>query len=178
MQNRSSRRRLLAAVTAATAAAAFAPAASAEASLRELGTLTCSVLGEAPRADSGTPAEMAQGRAALCRFRPGDSGPEETYTATLKFIGQKPGGPDLNKTLMLVVKVPFSVALASGLLEQTYAADASTAAGRAGPLIGQRNSSFVLHPEPDAPNEPTLALGKTDLATLMVAELKLLSSPA
>src|SRR5262245_45624995 len=67
-----------------------------------LGTLTCTVGGEA---QSANPA--AQGRDVICHFRPGSDGAEEVYVGTMQGVGQA-------KTVfgrgavMLAVKVPAS----------------------------------------------------------------------
>src|SRR5262245_57549561 len=100
-------------------------AARGEHAVWEIGTLTCELAPEA----QPTPNEPGQGRAALCHFRPGSKGAEETYIGTFQFIGQeKPSSG--SRTIMLVVKAPVSKKVTAALLQQTYAADVSTGAGK------------------------------------------------
>jgi hypothetical protein len=163
----------LVACVASTLALAPARATAAQQALREIGTLTCSLEAEA----GGSPGEKAKGRASLCKFRPGDSGAEETYSATLQFISPASGEPAIAGTVILTVKAPFSAELGPGVLEQAYAADASTPAGNQVPLVGQTNDLLVLQPEPGRTG-PSLALGPATPATLIAADLKLRESPA
>jgi uncharacterized protein DUF992 len=143
----------------------------------ELGILTCTV----ERPASASPAPSAKGREAICEFRPRDSAPSETYVATLQFIGQD--GKTGAESIMLVVKAPHSTKLVPGVLEQTYAADASTGteASRSGakgvPLLGEKNGALVLQPEPNAEGEASLALGQPRPGILIRVELTLRSSP-
>jgi hypothetical protein len=146
---------------------------SAQPALWELGTLTCTLAGD----DGAAPAEKGKGREALCNFRPGDSGAEETYVASLQFVTQDGRQPRSGSTIMLAVKAPFSTKLVPGLLEQSYAADASTSGAKQLPLAGQKLGSLVLHPELGASGEPSMALGPPNQDTLIIAELKLRSSP-
>ncbi len=148
------------------------PAGCAEQAVQEIGSLTCSI---EPQSGGGL-AEKAEGRASLCQFRPGNSGPEETYSATLQFISPGGGKPAVAGTVMLTVKAPFSAELTPGVLEQAYAADASTSTGNQVPLVGQTDGLLVLQPEPGR-TEPSLALGQAEPATLIAAELKLEESP-
>ena len=163
------------AVLTATAGLLWPAAALTQQAPLAMGTLTCSLTSS----DSAGPAgEKAQGREAVCLFRPGASGAEETYVALLQFVSRDNDAIAGTKTLMLAVKAPASAPLTPGLLEQTYAADASAGtAGRQAPLVGQRNSSLVLHPEGEQA-QASLALGQPGTITLIVAELKLKSSPA
>jgi Protein of unknown function (DUF992) len=150
------------------------PASAATAPIQEavivLGTLTCSLGGEPDTASVG------QGRSVLCRFRPGSQGAEETYVGSMQGVGQ-------TKTLfgrgtmMLAVKGPASTALASGLLQQTYEADATTSGASTAPLIGARNRSIVLQSLTE--EEGRVAAGKTQSdAVVILIELKLEASPA
>ena len=145
---------------------------SAQQAIWELGTLTCSLAPEVQHA----PGEPGQGRAALCHFRPGNKGAEETYVGTFQFIGH--GNASDSRTVMLVVKAPVSKKIESGLLQQTYSADASTGAGKQSPLLGSRDSSIVLQSASERPAMPSMALGQSMPPIIIIAELKLTSSPA
>ena len=145
-------------------------ATSAQQALWERGILTCSLALE-------DKSQASQGREALCQFRPGDRGADETYVGTLQIVGQDKLPPG-STTIMLVVKAPVSKKMASGLLQQIYSAVASTAAGKQPPLVGEKDSSIVLQSAAAQSDWPSMALGQTMLATIMVAELKLKSSPA
>jgi Protein of unknown function (DUF992) len=147
--------------------------ASAEQAIHEVGTLTCSLAPEA----QATPSEPGQGRAALCHFRPGDKGAEETYVGTFQFIGQEKLSAG-SRTIMLVVKAPVSKKITVALLEQSYSADASTGAGKQSPLVGSKDSSVVLQSETTHSEQPTMALGQPMPALIIIADLKLRSSPA
>jgi hypothetical protein len=146
---------------------------SAQHAIWELGTLTCSLVPEVQL----TPGEPRQGREALCHFRPGNKGAEETYVGTFQFIGQGKV-PSGNQTIMLVVKAPISRMITPGLLQQAYSADASTGAVKQAPLIGARNSAIVLQTASEQSDLPTMALGQSMPGTIIIAELKLTASPA
>jgi len=149
-------------------------AMSAQQALWELGTLTCSLASETQR----TPSEPAQGREALCQFRVGDRGAEETYVGTLQIIGQDTV-PSGRQTIMLIVKAPISKTAASGLLQQTYSAVAPVMVGKQAPLVGENDGSIVLQPASPQSDWPSMALGQSKRATtIMVVELRLKSSPA
>jgi hypothetical protein len=159
---------------AALAAALGADARAAEIPVGHLGTLTCSMEREA--ADS--PAGKAKGREALCEFRLRDGTPSETYIGTFQFAGLE--GPAPAATMILMVKAPLSIKPLPGILQQSYAADASSsqdpAASKAVPLIGERSNFIVLQPEPRPASEPSLALGRPNVTILVSVELKLRSS--
>ena len=173
MKNRSTLSVLAVSLATASGLMLAGADASAEQAIHEVGTLTCSLAPEA----QATPSEPGQGRAALCHFRPGDKGAEETYVGTFQFIGQeKPSAG--SRTIMLVVKVPVSKKITVALLEQSYSADASTGAGKQSPLVGSRDSSVVLQSEATQSDGPTMALGQPMPALIIIADLKLRSSPA
>jgi hypothetical protein len=77
--------------------------------------------------------------------------------------------------MMLVVKGPYSMQSKPGMLEQTYGAEDIKPSDKNLPLVGEKNTAIVLHPEPKA-TEPTLALGQPKPSTLIRAVLKLRSS--
>ena len=79
---------------------------------------------------------------------------------------------------MLVVKTPVAKTIAPGLLQQMYSAAASASAGKQSPLVGEKDSSIVLQSASAQPEGQSMALGQSMPATIMVAELKLKSSPA
>jgi hypothetical protein len=148
-------------------------AMSAQQALWELGTLTCSLASETQR----TPSEPGQGREALCQFRVGDRGAEETYVGTLQIIGQDTV-PSGRQTIMLIVKAPISKTTASGLLQQTYSAVAPVMVGKQAPLVGENDGSIVLQLASAQSDWPSMALGQSKRTTIMVVELRLKSSPA
>ena len=122
---------------AALAAAVAAGAHAAEIPVGLLGTLTCSM--ERETADG--PAEKARGREALCEFRLSDGTLSETYVATFQFVGPDNQGEAPADTIILIVKAPISTSPLPGMLQQSYAADASTQPGpgrRQGRAPGRR----------------------------------------
>src|SRR5688572_8221379 len=173
MKNRSTRPGVAKALAIAMAVMLSPVAAPGEHAIWELGTLTCDVAPEA----QPTPNEPGQGRAALCHFRPGDRGAEETYVGTFQFIGQEKLS-SARRTIILVVKAPVSKKVTAALLQQTYSADVSTGAGRQAPLVGAKDSSLVLQSAASQSEQPSMALGQSLTAIIMIAELRLASSPA
>jgi hypothetical protein len=135
-----------------------------------LGTLTCSLTGQADGVSSGV------GRDMLCRFQPGHRGPEETYTGSVQGVGK---GELLFGTgaVLLAIKGPASTEVAPGMLTQTYAVDAGASGGAPAPLIGEKNKQIVL--QPLAEQEGRVAEGKTQPdAVIIRVELTLQSTPA
>jgi hypothetical protein len=136
-----------------------------------LGYLTCILAGES---DASAP---GQGREALCQFRPGRSGPEETYVGTLQGFG--PTQALFGKgTLILAVKGPPSTEVAPGLLEQSYSADSTKPTAAAIPLIGETNKSIALQPMTEQEGRVSAGSNKVPDAAIVLVELKLKSSPA
>jgi hypothetical protein len=135
-----------------------------------LGTLTCSLTGEAEGVSSGI------GRAMLCRFQPGHRGPEETYIGSVQGVGKS----ELlfgTGAVLLSIKGPVSTEVAPGMLAQTYAVDAGASGGAPAPLIGEKNKQIVL--QPLAEQEGRVAGGKTQPdAVIIRVELTLQSTPA
>jgi uncharacterized protein DUF992 len=135
-----------------------------------LGTLTCSLTGEADGVSSGI------GRDMLCRFQPGQQGPEETYVGSVQGVGK---GELLFGTgaVLLSIKGPSSTEATPGMLTQTYAVDAGASGGAPAPLIGEKNKLIVL--QPLAEQEGRVAQGKTQPdAVIIRVELILQSTPA
>ena len=146
--------------------------AAAQQAIWELGTLTCSLAPDVQH----SPNEPGQGRAALCHFRPGHKGAEETYVATFQFVGQGEGGGQPNDHVGRQSTCLEDDRI--GAAQQAYLADASIGAGRHPPLIGAKDSSVVLQSASEQSHAPSMALGQSMPVTIMIAELKLTSSPA
>jgi hypothetical protein len=142
------------AISLVTATGPIAADVMAQQAIWELGTLTCSLAPDVQH----SPNEPGQGQAALCHFRPGNKGAEETYVATFQFIGQGNVAPG-SQTNMLVVKAPVSRIIVSGLLQQAYSADASIGAGKQAPLIGAKDSSVVLQSASEQSDLPSDGVG-------------------
>ena len=161
---------------AALAAAVAAGAHAAEIPVGLLGTLTCSM----ERETAGEPAEKGKGREALCEFRLSDGTLSETYVGTFQFVGPDNQGEAPADTIILIVKAPISTSPLPGMLQQSYAADASSsqdpAAGKVARLVGEKSSFLVLQPEPKTAAQPVLALGRTNITILVSVSLKLRSS--
>jgi len=133
-----------------------------------LGTLTCSLGGEADTANPG-----AQGRGVLCYFRPGLRGAEETYEGIVQGVGR---AKELFErgALILAVRAHASTAIVPGLLQQSYSTEAAPAGG-APPLSGDRNR---IELQPLMEEEGRVAAGKTQPdAVIITIELKLKSTP-
>ena len=136
----------------------------------ELGMLTCKL----DREDASKPSAGVDGRVAICEFHP-RKGVPETYSALLRTIRHDNRFPSDAETMMFVVKGPYSMRSKPGMLEQTYGAEDNNPSDKNLPLVGEKNTAIMLHPEPKA-IEPTLALGQPRPSTLIRAILKLRSS--
>jgi hypothetical protein len=136
-----------------------------------LGYLTCTLAGQ------DDPATPGQGRDALCHFRPGRSGPEETYIGTLQGLGT-PQSLFGKGTIILAVKGSSTADVIPGMLEQNYSADATKTSAASIPLIGDTNKE--LSPQPMTEEEGRVAKGgdKTPDAAIVLIELRLHVSPA
>jgi hypothetical protein len=112
----------------------------------EVGVLTCSV--NAPPAASNNEVVQAdsQLRDAICTFRP-RKGVEETYIGTVQGLSLS---ADNGGVTIWSVKVDLDT-LPPGLLQQSYAADPAVPADQLAPLVGETNSSIVLHSMADRP---------------------------
>ena len=108
----------------------------------EIGVLTCTIghVVDAVASDRKTAASEA--REMVCSFTP-PRAPEETYAGLVKAIGGIGALPE-NRALLWSVRAPVGTVYTPGLLQQTYAVDASTPAGQTPPLIGERNGSISL----------------------------------
>ena len=159
-------------VASGTSSAAWAGEVSAAQAPREIGLLTCSV-GQESKSEPG---DQGQGREVMCRFRPENSGAEETYSGTLQIVDQAKE-MERTRTIMFVVRGVAAGTPAPGLLQQTYAAEAAGAPDKQGPLVGQK-SSVVLRLSPEGREEPSMALGKANRAMILLVDLKLQVTPA
>jgi len=136
-----------------------------------VGQVVCSVIGDA----AADPGAVAQGREVSCQFNPGIGATTETYVGTLRGAGQV-NALFGRGVIMLLVKQVGSNAVAPGMLEQTYSADAKTRAGRTTPLVGDTDNSLILQPMIErAPGEEAKQLPD---ALLVQVELKLRTSVA
>jgi hypothetical protein len=151
------------------------PATSPDDPMREIGTLTCTLLGEGDAGASSVTGSGA-GREMQCRFQVGTLGPEETYTGTVQGVGKA----ELlfgTGAVLLAVKAPQSTGPVPGLLAQTYAVDAGASANAFAPLVGDKKRTIVL--QPLAEKEGRVKEGKMQPeAVIILVELRLQSSPA
>lgn len=137
-----------------------------------VGTLTCGLGGET---QSGEANVLAQGREVICQFRPGDNGAEETYVGTMQGVGKSDSVFGRGAVIM-AVKVPLTMSIVPGMLQQSYSADASPR-NAATPLVGDRNTRILLQPLNE--EEGRVAKGKLQPdGVIVLIELKLQSSPA
>ena len=141
----------------------------------DIGLLTCGP-GESSEVESRDDALGGEPRKMLCVFRP-SNGPEEVYAGTYQTIGQDQVQLH-NQAMIWVVKASLATQGSSGLLQQLYAADRSAPSPHPPPLIGETNSAIVLQTLADA-----RALNGADRqsdtgATIVLVDLKLLSSLA
>lgn len=146
---------------------AWAAAVSAQAPRTNLGTLTCTLAESAHKQISPTGEE----RAIRCAFKPLQSGAEQTYTGSIRRVGQ--GEAPTGKLVMIwVVQGPPNIKLDPGLLEQTYVGAPERSSNRAATatLVGERNKDIVMRAE--TANEASVST-----AVVTVMELKILSVP-
>src|SRR5262249_39538565 len=124
-------------------------AVAAQQSQLEIGVLTCSLAESEDANSAGDKTSGTDVRRIVCVFRPANSGPEEVYQGAVQIIGQD---HDLlaGRAIIWIVKGPTTMR-SPGMLQQTYAVDASAAPGHAPPLIGETNSSIILQAMADTP---------------------------
>jgi len=143
--------------------------------LTNLGFLTCSLSEVAENQEETVAGPLRQTRHMLCAFKPGDGGPEETYTGTFQSVGRDQGG-SVDWVMIWDVKGTPSMLGTPGFLQQIYFVDPAAPPGRATPLIGETNSSIVL--ETLAENqEQTGADARQPIISVLVA-LRLKSTPS
>jgi hypothetical protein len=140
----------------------------------EFGLLTCSLALSDPIPSAGTLPREA--REVVCHFRAGLDAPDETYHGTLQFVGHVKAFSN-KQPVMMVAKAPLSKQMVPGLLMQKYALGGQTAE-KQGPLIGDADSSIVLHPIAEQSADPSLALGNFHGGLIIVLELRLRAAPA
>lgn len=141
------------------------------AAMAVVGTLTCGLGAESKTGDANL---AAQGREVLCRFQPGEQGPEEFYSGTVQGVG-KADTLFSKGAVILSVRAPMPHA-APGMLQQTYSADASPK-GAAPPLVGDRDKSIILQPLNEEAGRVSSGKVRPD-ALIVLLELKLKSSAA
>jgi hypothetical protein len=142
----------------------------------EMGVMACSFAASSPLPASTTPEDLIGGhRDVECSFAAGLEAPPETYVGTLRFVGR--ASEVLGKgALMFVAKAPQSLKAGVGLLQGQYAIQALSQTGTQRPLVGQSDTSIILHPLRHKYDEPTLALGNVP-ALIVTLELKLKAAP-
>jgi hypothetical protein len=145
-------------------AAASCPAVTQEAR-REIGVLTCELAQSQEAQAASEAASQRPTQSMLCAFRPGNRGPEETYTGTLQYLVADRQLPN-TRVMIWIVKASSATMETAGLLQQTYAADPAAPVVHAPALIGESNGSIILQPMADSP-VPT-ATGQSAAAALIV----------
>jgi hypothetical protein len=125
-------------------------AVAAEQSQLEIGVLTCSLAEDEAANSADSVKSGTEIRRMVCVFRPANSGPEEIYRGAVQIIGQD---HDLleGRAIIWIVKGTPTTMRPPGMLQQTYAADASATPDHAPPLIGETNSSIILLAMADTP---------------------------
>ena len=108
----------------------------------EIGVLTCTVGNVVDAAASDQKSAANEAREMVCSFT-APRAPEETYAGLVKAIGGTGALPE-NKALLWSVRAPVGTVYTPGLLQQSYAVDATTPSGQTPPLIGERNGSISL----------------------------------
>ena len=166
-------------------ALAFA-AGSAEQPQLEIGVLICS-LAESEEANSaGGVTTGPEIRRMVCVFRPANSGPAEVYRGAVQIMGKDHDLP-AGRAIIWIVKGTQTTERSPGMLQQTYAPDASAAPGHAPPLIGETNSSIILQAMADTPpladrnkkRRPRVAHPLPGVpSTIVLVALTLTSTPA
>lgn len=121
--------------------------ALAQGARRDIGVLTCD-LAQSQEGQGETESQRLT-QDMLCMFRPGNRGPEETYTGTLQYLvsGRQPSDA---RVKIWIVKAAPGTTTTAGLLQQTYAADPAAPVGQAPALIGESNATIVLQPMADS----------------------------
>lgn len=141
--------------------------ANAQTPRTNLGTLTCTLSQEAEK----QAAPAGEERAMRCAFKPTGSGVEQTYSGTIRRVGdgQQPKG----KLVMIwIVQGPAEIEMEPGLLAQTYVGSPQRSPNPAASatLVGERNKDIMLRAE----TNPEASEG----FFVTVIELKMLSVPA
>jgi len=142
----------------------------------EMGLMACSFAAPSSPLSTTAPEDIIGGhRDVECSFAAGLEAPRETYVGTLRFVGQP--SEVLGKGILLfVAKAPQSLKSGVGTLQGKYTIRALAPTGSQRPLIGQSDTSIILHPLRHKYDEPTLALGHIP-GLIVTLELTLKSAP-
>jgi Protein of unknown function (DUF992) len=108
----------------------------------EIGVLTCTIGHIVDTVAPDQKSAASEAREMVCSFR-ALGAPEETYAGLVKAIGGAGALPE-NKALLWSVRAPVGTVYTPGLLQQSYAVDATTPSGQTPPLIGERNGLISL----------------------------------
>jgi hypothetical protein len=111
----------------------------------------------------------------LCAFKPGDDGPEETYSGTFQSISQDQRDTE-SPVMIWNVKGTGSMLGTPGFLQQLYSIDAGAAPGRVTPLVGESNSSVMLEAMTEGGDQHGGA-DKQPMAISILVALRLKSTP-
>jgi len=152
-------------------------AGTAEQPQLEIGVLTCNLAESEEANGAGDATSGPPIRGMVCVFRPTNSGPEEIYRGAVQIMGKDhdlPGG----RAIIWIVKATPKIERSPGMLQQTYAADASAAPGHAPPLIGETNSSIILQTMADTPPLADKDKHPAEPSTIVLVALTLTSTPA
>lgn len=136
------------------------------------------ILAPSTAAPNASTNQAGEGRDIVCALRAGLNVPDETYGGTLQFVG-KAAHLFEKGAVLLVAKAPASMKIAPGLLHQQYAAAGGpegNSAGSQAPLVGERNTSIVLHPLSHGFDQPDLASGQPSIGLIILMELQLKSA--
>src|SRR4029077_15903927 len=143
--------------------------------LTHLGFLTCSLAVASNGPDANAPGPLRQTREMLCAFKPGDDGPEETYSGTFQSISQDQRDAE-SPVMIWNVKGTGSMLGTPGFLQQLYSVDAGAAPGRVTPLVGETNSSVMLEAMAEGGDQQSGA-DKQPMAISILIALRLKSTP-
>ena len=143
--------------------------------LTHLGFLTCSLAVASNGPDANVPGPLRQTREMLCAFKPGDDGPEETYSGTFQSISQDQRDAE-SPVMIWNVKGTGSMLGTPGFLQQLYSVDAGAAPGRVTPLVGETNSSVMLEAMTEGGDQQSGA-EKLPMAISILVALRLRSTP-
>jgi Protein of unknown function (DUF992) len=146
-----------------------------QSALTHLGFLTCSLAARSNAPDANAPGPLQQRREMLCAFKPGDDGPEETYSGTFQSISQDQRDAE-SPVMIWNVKGTSSMLGTPGFLQQLYSVDAGAAPGRATPLVGESNSSVMLEAMTEDGDQHSSA-DKQPMAISILVALRLRSTP-
>jgi hypothetical protein len=143
--------------------------------LTHLGFLTCSLAATPAPPEASAPGPLRQTREMLCAFKPGDDGPEETYSGTFQSISQDQRDAE-SPVMIWNVKGTGSMLGTPGFLQQLYSIDAGAAPGRVTPLVGESNSSVMLEAMTEEGDQRSGADMQPMAISILVA-LRLKSTP-